>query len=184
MSDNKNWAQRVSAETAPTPDQTAPAPALTPTEATLNHGQTAPASALTPTEAADSTPAEAAAPNQDTTAQAALSQAPPADDKSATTPRRPDNTLFKCALVTDSKANTVIAATHGFGFPKVKIGVRLYANHTGTNSSSPWMGFIISFPLGDRQAANEASGFGVRSNSMSSHSIFFLPIIDMLTSFG
>ena len=148
MSDNKNYAQRVSGKAAPTPGQEA-----------------ASAPAPTPARAAAPTAAQSAAP---TSAQSAA----PAETKSAANPSRPENRVHKCALVTGPKYETIIAADPVFGF-KTKVSVRLHSTLTG-HSMNPWMGFTISFPLGENQKANEASGFGVRSNSMSTTPIFLL----------
>lgn len=75
------------------------------------------------------------------------------------------NTREPCALMAQDASGPVVAATPSLGFD-TKLGARLYAMRSG-NANNPWLGFTISFPLGENQTANEAAGFGVRSKSKS-----------------
>jgi hypothetical protein len=82
------------------------------------------------------------------------------DAAAAPTPARPKNRgpYSKGCAVLVSRAGPVIAAAKDLD-PNSVIDARLMTNTIETPS---WMGFSLSFPLGDAQRANEEKGFGVR----------------------
>lgn len=77
----------------------------------------------------------------------------------------PPNLHEQCALFAGDASGRIIAAAPSLGFD-TKLDAFLHAIRKG-NATNPWMGFSISFPLGEKQTANEAAGFGVRSKGKS-----------------
>ncbi|KAK4150791.1 P-loop containing nucleoside triphosphate hydrolase protein [Chaetomidium leptoderma] len=70
-----------------------------------------------------------------------------------------------CALLA-GPSGPVIGAGKTFGAGVSVLQARLMASTVGPTA---WMGFSLSFPLGDDQVDNEKAGFGVRYHSKSSN---------------
>lgn len=78
------------------------------------------------------------------------------------TPAAPKTWAKDCAVLVDNLDGYVIASGKALGKAS-KIGARLVASRAA--DTTHWMGFQLEFPLD--QAANEASGFGVRHQGKS-----------------
>ncbi|SPO01506.1 uncharacterized protein DNG_04179 [Cephalotrichum gorgonifer] len=68
-----------------------------------------------------------------------------------------------CALLSRASEGSFVAADPVVGIPDIKIGATVHVARTG-NSTVPWMGFKLAFPLGNDggQAKNVENGFGTK----------------------
>lgn len=62
-----------------------------------------------------------------------------------------------CIVLSDT--DSIIACGSGLGTAKIYARIAL---NLGADDTDPWMGLVLSFPLGPEQKANIESGFGVK----------------------
>jgi hypothetical protein len=77
-----------------------------------------------------------------------------------------------CAVIAGDPFGPIIASGKALGPGLSKISARMVMFKAA--DTNPWMGFVLEFPLGETQANNEDTGFGVR------HHCNFFPSIPYL----
>lgn len=107
----------------------------------------------------------------------ASSGAAPAQAPSTGPPQAPTSITAKtytkdCAVLAKDAFGPIIASGKALGPGLSKISAQFVIFRAA--DKNPWIGFRLEFPLGEKQAANEDAGFGVR------HHCEFYPFILVL----